>query len=85
MSGESINEQARILTAFAIRMSSHDLRVMADLVDDCAHAGLNLGMSSQLAAHNQLENFCKAALLRVSRHDRDVINTIIQNTLGVDA
>lgn len=81
---ENLDAQARILTAFVYRMSSHDLRTLADLVDEARHAGAQLGTSSQIKALDSITAMSKASLQRINSRDRSVAISIIQSVFTGD-
>jgi hypothetical protein len=77
----NIDSQARILGAFLRRMDNHDLEIVADIVAQADQAGEQLSTSSQVVAHQRLDFFLNACLLRINRTDRGSMVAIINQEM----
>jgi hypothetical protein len=77
----NIDSQARILGAFLRRMDNHDLEIVADIVAQADQAGEQLSTSSQVVAHQRLDFFLNACLLRVNRTDRGSMVAVINQEM----
>jgi hypothetical protein len=71
------NDHTRALFAYIARPSTADFESCLEAAKDCERAGMNLGMSSQIAAHDKLMKAAQKAVGNMHDHDVETIEKIL--------
>ena len=77
----NVDTQARILSAFLLRMNSAQIATLAALVRDTEQASLNQSLSAQLEAHNKVSAGAESALRSVNDYDLHTMSNVINHEL----
>ena len=79
MENKNIEMHKAILMAYVSRLTLADMRDLLARAEECANAGLNLGIRSQIDAHADLyASVCKS-VNNLCKHDQALIESIIEN------
>lgn len=74
-------QHARILYAYLSRLTPAEIDAILTAEKEAWHASINLGLSSQLAAHEKSMLAIQTAIGRMMDYDKNNIQRIIETTL----
>jgi hypothetical protein len=78
MDDKTIEMHRTILMAYMSRLTLADIQDMHHRAKDCTYAGMNLGNQAQINAHAALYASVCRAIGNMIRHDKELINQIIE-------
>lgn len=73
---------ADVLAALIARLSLQSLEAIQETAKDAWHAAMNLGISSQLQAHQDQRAACTAAISSMIRHDKEIVSNTIKQVVA---
>ena len=69
---------AHILNAYVSRLTLNQIEQLAQDARDCAHAAMNLGQRSQLAAQESMEQNIQKAISHMLKHDKGIVEKMMR-------
>lgn len=74
-------KHTKILNAYLSRLNLADLRAIVAADENCWHAQLNLGNSSQIEAQEKFRKVVCSAIDSVIDHDLDLIEKVLKQNV----